>query len=427
MTLPRSGGTPLSIPVFRRAWVGFTLSAAGDAASWVALVALCLGPARGSLPLLAALYTAPVAVGGLCAGWALDRFDRRALIIADSLVRGAVFASVPIGMIFGPPSAPHLYVVAALYGLMKMTSLAGFPTLIPALVPDGHLAQANALEGMSFGLASLCGAGLAGVGVATVGAAPVVAADAASYLALAAALLSIRHVPRRRPSDVGPAGTRPAGARPRTGLSTVLRLVLTHRILRATTIMFALFNIGEGCLLVFLPHRALALGLGSGGYGYLVAVTTGGELVATAFLARRAWRRSLPVSIVVAQVLAGTVVVMLVARSTMTTLAALALLGFLSAPMTAWAQTLRMRVVPPENHGRLFALLRTAMQATPPVGAGLGALLQPHGPVITVVIVAAVMGLPALVFSPSMLAVDADGPGRAEQPTAAGGVEDVTP
>ena len=58
------------MPAFRRVWAGATVSAAGDAASWVALVALSLGPARASLPILVALYTAPVAVGGLAAGWA---------------------------------------------------------------------------------------------------------------------------------------------------------------------------------------------------------------------------------------------------------------------------------------------------------------------------------------------------------------------
>ena len=62
------GGTPLSIPAFRRVWAGVTVSAAGDAAGWVAL-ALGL---HASLPLLAICYTMPVAVGGLTAGWALD-------------------------------------------------------------------------------------------------------------------------------------------------------------------------------------------------------------------------------------------------------------------------------------------------------------------------------------------------------------------
>jgi MFS family permease len=160
----------LSIPAFRRVWAGATVSAAGDAASWVALVGLALGTAHASLTLLAVLYTAPVAMGGLAAGWALDRFDRRWLMIGDCVLRGAVFASIPVTTVFARPAAGQLYAVAAVYGLLKMVGLAGFPSLIPALVLESRLDQANALEGVTYGLASLVGAGLAGLAVAMAGA-----------------------------------------------------------------------------------------------------------------------------------------------------------------------------------------------------------------------------------------------------------------
>jgi hypothetical protein len=52
---------------------GRHVSAAGDAASWVAPVALILARPDGSVAVLAALDTAPMAVGGVLAGWALDR------------------------------------------------------------------------------------------------------------------------------------------------------------------------------------------------------------------------------------------------------------------------------------------------------------------------------------------------------------------
>ncbi len=73
-----------SFSAFRRVWLGATVSAAGDAASWIALVALVLGTPHASVAVLAICYTAPVAVGGLAAGWALDRFERRKLLIADA-------------------------------------------------------------------------------------------------------------------------------------------------------------------------------------------------------------------------------------------------------------------------------------------------------------------------------------------------------
>ena len=77
------------------------MSAAGDAASWVALVAFVSGRPHGSVAVLATLYTAPVAVGGLVAGWALDRYDRPWLLAGDSALRAAVFVSVPLAAAFG--------------------------------------------------------------------------------------------------------------------------------------------------------------------------------------------------------------------------------------------------------------------------------------------------------------------------------------
>ena len=120
--------------------------------------------------------------------------------MTDSVIRAAAFASVPVAAALGHLTAIQLYVVAAVYGLFKMISLAGFPALIPSLVPADRLAQANALEGVSFGVASLVGAALAAVVVAVAGAAPVIAFDAVSYAALA---LALAFVPR-----LGPRGRR---------------------------------------------------------------------------------------------------------------------------------------------------------------------------------------------------------------------------
>lgn len=90
------------------------------------------------------------------------------------------------------------------------------------------------------------------------------------------------------------------------------------------------------------------------------------------------------------------------------TVAALAAMGICTAPMTAWAQSLRMRLAPAQAHGRLFALLRTAMQATPPAGAALAALTLTHGTLAVVATVAAVMGLPALVLARDLMTAATD-------------------
>jgi hypothetical protein len=390
--------TTASFATFRRVWLGATVSAAGDAASWIALVALALGTPGASIAVLAICYTAPVAAGGLAAGWALDRFDRRRLLIADATARAAVFALIPIAAIalHGGVPLPLIDAVAAVYGLLKMVSLAGFPALVPQLVSPGQLSRANALEGAGYGLASLAGAGLGGLVIGALGrggAVGLVLADALSYLVFAAMLRTVRPGPLAGPGSGG-AGTSPV---------TVFRLIIGRPVLRTLTAMFALFNIGEGMLLVFLPHRSAAIGLGPGGYGYLVAALTGGELAAAALLASRDWRRPLVPSILVSQLAAAAIVVTLIVPSAAATIAAMAALGFVSAPMTAWAQTLRMREAPASAHGRLFAVLRTTMQATPPIGAAAAAGLGRFGPGVLIGCVAVVMGVPVLAGAADLL------------------------
>ena len=53
------------------------------------------------------------------------------------------------------------------------------------------------------------------------------------------------------------------------------------------------------------------------------------------------------------------------------------LFGLFSAPLTIWAQTLRMRIIPPGLRGRTFALLRMLMQSGNPIGGALAGLALP--------------------------------------------------
>jgi MFS family permease len=380
---------------FALLWAGATVSTTGDAMSWVALVWLVYrqrGQA-GDVAVLAAAYTAPVAVGGLLAGSLLDRFDRRRLLAADNLVRGLAFLTVPVAAALGLLTLTHLYLVAACYGLLKMVSLAGFPTLIPAYVDDADTQRANALEGLSFGASQAAGAALAAVLLPLVGAVPLLALDALSYLVYALCLVRL---PAGRPVAAA------AGDGPRRSLLAVARFVWRTRPLRSTTAMFMLFNIGEGALLVFLPVYSGQLGTGVAGYGLLVSAVTVGELAGSIGAGAVAVDRLGP-RIVTAQLAAAALLAGLLLRPPLVpTLVLLAAFGAMTTPMTAWAQTLRMRLTPEGLQGRLFALLRTAMQATPPLGAALAAATVPRGVAPTVAAIVAVMAVPALLAAPGL-------------------------
>jgi MFS family permease len=401
------GPTPLAGKTFRRLWLASVLSAAGDAASWVAMAALVLSSARGSLPLLAVLYTAPVAVGGMAAGWALDRFDRRRLIAADAAVRGVVFAGIPLAAAAGSLGTGQLYATAAVYGLLKMISLAGFPALIPELVGADQLPAANALEGAGFGVAIVAGPALAGAALG-LGVPPpaVIAGDAVTYFVFAATVAVTLRAPQ---APAAQTGHRQA---PGAAIGEVVRLVIRHPVIRDTTVMFAAFNIGEGALLVVLAHQAGRAGFGSGGYGWLIAAMAAGELTAALVLLRVRWPAPLVISVLAAQLAAAAVTAGLLSPSPAITVASLILLGCCTAPMTAWAQTLRMQAAPSRMHGRLFALLRTTMQATPPAGALMAGLTLRAGTAAAVASIVSAMAVPALLLAPDLLRPRRAEPGR---------------
>ena len=77
--------------------------------------------------------------------------------------------------------------------------------------------------------------------------------------------------------------------------------------------------------------------------------------------------------------------------------AGLFLLGFFSAPLTIWAQTLRMQIIPAELRGHTFALLRTLMQGATPLGGALAGFLLPlMGIQMMIALSSLVIGAPGL-------------------------------
>ncbi|MGI8857313.1 MAG: MFS transporter [Thermomicrobiales bacterium] len=379
---------------FRIFWSGFSFSVLGDGMTRVALIWFvysATGSAR-AVGMLLLCYTGPIIVGGLMAGMLLDRFDRRHVMIADNLTRGAVIGLIPLLHALGRLTLWHAYVVAGVYGLLMMISLAGGPSLVPSLVPDEQLVTANALEMLSFTLGGVVGPPLAGLLIAIIGAPNVVIVDVASYALFALALSRVRLAPR--PVAVAQA------AEQAYNLGHAVRLLLGNRILLSTTAMFLAFNIGRGMLLVWLPLLAdRSLGGGAGLYGLLLGAEAAGEVTSSLLAGGISPRLPLGASICLSQMLAGAVLLIVLAtRNVWGAAIGLALYGLCSAPLTIWAQTLRMRIIPERLRGRAFALLRTLMQSGTPIGGALGGILLPLiGIPAMIALSACIVGAPGVI------------------------------
>jgi MFS family permease len=366
---------------FRRFWLGFLVSSIGDELTKVAFVWFVYEQTRSAeaLGILMLCFTGPIVVGGFAAGWLLDRFDRRLVMTLDNLVRGLAIAVVPALHLLGLLEVWHVYVAAAVYGLLLMISLAGTPTMILALVPEEQLATANALETLGYALAGVAGPVLAGLLIARVGAPATVAIDVVSYLLFALVLFRLRLSP--------PVPVRRAAA----PLGDAVQLLLGNPILMATTIMFLVYNIGFGTLPVWLPiHVEQTLGGGAQLYGTLIGVISLGQILTTLVVGQIGGRVPLGLGIALAQTAAGLVMAaVLLATGPVTAGIVLFFWGIAAAPLTPWAQTLRMRIIPDHLRGRAFALLRMLMQSGRPIGGAAAGFLLP------VIGVAATIGLAA--------------------------------
>jgi MFS family permease len=382
-------------PSFRSFWLGFTLSVMGDAMSRVALTWYVYDLTRSAraLALFTLAYTGPVILGGLMAGWLLDRFDLRKVMLIDNLVRGSTVLLIPILYASGRLELWHIYGVAAVYGSLMMIPLAGGPSLIPSLVKSQRLDTANALETLSFTLSGVIGPPVAGYLIPKIGAPNVILVDAVSYFGFAAALIGIRSY-RRGASEVEPS---------RTGnfsLMHAVRLLISNRILLSTTLMFMAFNLGLGLMTVWLPiYSDQVAGGGSQLYGTLLGVMALGEIISASIAGSLLLSKPIGLLISLAQLASGIALGMLLFSLRLWWLASgLLLLGFFSAPLTIWAQTLRMQIIPEDMRGRTFALLRTLMQGTYPLGGAVAGVLLPALGIYSVIALsAAIIGAPGVV------------------------------
>jgi hypothetical protein len=133
-------------------------------------------------------------------------------------------------------------------------------------------------------------------------------------------------------------------------------------------------------------------------YGILWGFLAAGEVISSILAGSLAFGLSLGLLICLAQFLSGLALLLLFGgRGSSWALLSLSLLGFFSAPLTIWAQTLRMQIIPEPLRGRTFALLRTLMQGTGPMGGILAGLLLPGLGLSAMIILSALLiSLPGL-------------------------------
>jgi MFS family permease len=260
-------------------WATATVTRLADEMYSVGVVLLVLDR-TGSAGLAGATVagiTLPSIVSGPLLGAWLDRTGRRRrVMVLDQIL--AASSLIGIVLVAGHGPGWCLPLVALVAGCTWPLSFGGFTSLIPVIVPDELLAQANALEATSFNFAVIGGPALAGTICAIADPAASLVVEAVLTLG---AIVLIARIPAME------AGGRAPG-RPLLEIAKAgLRHVAATPALRAVTAAGALNLGGLGLLTVAFPFFAVNdLGAQRSTSGYLWAAFALGSAIGAISLVR---------------------------------------------------------------------------------------------------------------------------------------------
>jgi MFS family permease len=289
-----SSWSPLRIAAFRALWLAQLGSMIGTWMQTVGAQWLLVDEPNAST-LVSLVQTAsllPMLLLALPAGVLADSFDRRRLLVGVQLATSAVGAVLAGLALTGDMPPVLLLAFTFLLGAGAAISMPPWQALIPDIVPRHEVRAAAALGAVSMNLARAVGPALAGFLITLFPVGVVFAANAASYAAMAVVLL--RWGPRGRVSGDVPERFVPA-------LRAGARYVRHSPVVRRLLLRSALFVLPGTALWALLPLVAnRRLGLGSGGYGLLLAALGIGAVAGAVALPRIAARVSTGLMVFVA-------------------------------------------------------------------------------------------------------------------------------
>lgn len=180
---------------------GSTVSYLGNAVAPVALAfaVLRLTGSPTDLGYVLLARTVPMIVLLMVGGVVADRVSRRTLMVITSAVAGATQSIAAVVLLTGEARLWQLVVLEAMNGTATAFLMPAASAVMPQVVPDRVLPQANAIQRIGRNTSGIVGAALAGLVVAAFGSGWGIAADAASFFAAAMLFSGLRLTAVPRP------------------------------------------------------------------------------------------------------------------------------------------------------------------------------------------------------------------------------------
>jgi Transmembrane secretion effector len=251
---------------------GQLLSSAGTQATSIAYPLLVLAvshsPAQAGLVTFARL--APFALFGLVAGVAVDRWSRKALMIASDAVRALAMGALAVLLVSGVDAVWAILLAAFVEGTGTTVFNAAQPGALRAVVPRPQLPGAVGAQEARRASVRLGGPPVGGA-LFGLGRAVPFAVDAASYICSTVSLLLMR-APFQEEREAAP-------SRVRAQIAEGFRFLWDHPFLRTTTFLYGLGNFLVPGVLLVVVVVGRRQGLTGGEIGLLIALFGAGTLV----------------------------------------------------------------------------------------------------------------------------------------------------
>jgi len=257
---------------FRLLWIGQTISMIGDGTYYVAVAWLVYQDLDGSpaaFALVGIAWSLPQLVLILAAGALSDRMDRRHLMIAGDLLRLVSILAIGILTLADEITIPLLVVLVLFYGSGQALFMPAFSSIIPSIVSEDVLVEANSVGQVMRPLAMTIIGPLIGGLLLVLGTGWAFVFDAVTFAASALCILLMR---ARKPAEEGP--TEPLTTQIKEGIAYVRSQTwIWVALLAATVSLFCVWGPWETLVPYVISHDLagsgvdLALVFAAGGLG----------------------------------------------------------------------------------------------------------------------------------------------------------------
>ena len=355
---------------FRIYFLGQLISVTGTwmqqvAQGWLILV---LTGSPFLLGVVTAARALPVLVLAFPAGVAADRFDKRTIIFASTVVSFVAMTILAYLTVTDQIDVGGVIVIALVLGTASAVELPARSSFVVELAGPRHLAHAIALNSLTFNGARVLGPAVAGFIVAAFGPGVAFALNAASFIPVLISLVVIR------PAILERTTTRARGA---LG-ETVAYLRSEPRVAGLLALLAANTTFASGYIYLG-PTLARDLGQGAEGFGLLLSVTGIGAVAAGLRLAATSGRdRRAPVLIASAGIVTAALIGVALSGSFIVTVFLFVAIGWGMLSFNATSNTIIQTIVPNVLRGRIMSIYVIVMLGILPGGSLLIGALADH-------------------------------------------------